>query len=146
MDLRTALLLVLLLPPAASPASDHEPDACARGCTRLAMPAPMLAGSFHAGIDIAGWLVSEKLDGVRARWDGRQLLTRAGNRIEAPAWFTAGWPTRPIEGELWIGRGKFQQVSDLRPRIATRCIGVAAGPLHGVRLADVAASFRQSNT
>lgn len=77
------------------------------------MPAPMLATSLHAGIDVAGYLVSEKLDGVRARWDGRQLLTRAGNRIEAPAWFTAGWPMQAIEGELWIGRGKFQQVSDL---------------------------------
>lgn len=77
------------------------------------MPAPMLASGFHPGVGVAGYLISEKLDGVRARWDGRELLTRAGNRIDAPAWFTAGWPAQAIEGELWIGRGQFQQVSDL---------------------------------
>lgn len=114
MDLRTALLALLLMPHAASsadsPSSNHTPLHAARA----AMPAPMLAISFHPGIDtVAAYLVSEKLDGVRARWDGRQLLTRAGNRIEAPAWFTAGWPAQAIEGELWIGRGTFQQVSDL---------------------------------
>lgn len=115
MDLRTALLTLLLLPPAASPlpASAHASRHAPANPAHAPMPPPMLATSFRAGIDIAGYLVSEKLDGVRARWDGRELLTRAGNRIDAPAWFTAGWPTQPIEGELWIGRGKFQQVSDL---------------------------------
>lgn len=122
MDLRTALLALMLLPPAALPAnplSSLRPqlqlaplhDAPAR--MQASMPAPMLASGFHAGIDIADYLVSEKLDGVRARWDGRQLVTRAGNRIDAPAWFTAGWPAQALEGELWIGRGQFQQVSDL---------------------------------
>lgn len=113
MDLRTALLTLLLLPPAAI---SFTADAATRTPLHAAhaqLPAPMLAGSFHARTNIAGWLVSEKLDGVRARWDGRQLLTRAGNRIDAPAWFTAGWPAQAMEGELWIGRGKFQQVSDL---------------------------------
>ena len=112
MDLRTALLALLLLPSATLPddaqLSTHTPLHAAQA----PMPAPMLAINFRAGIDIAGWLVSEKLDGVRARWDGRQLLTRAGNRIDAPASFTVGWPTLPIEGELWIGRGQFQAVSD----------------------------------
>ncbi len=115
MDLRTALLIVLLLPSATFSASASA-SASAKSpllAAQPAMPAPMLASSFHAGIDIADYLVSEKLDGVRARWDGRQLLTRAGNRINAPTWFTAGFPIQPIEGELWIGRGQFQQVSDL---------------------------------
>ncbi len=76
-------------------------------------PAPMLAMRMHDGIDLPAWLVSEKLDGVRARWDGRRLLTRNGDPIDAPAWFTAGWPSQPMDGELWIARGRFQQISDL---------------------------------
>lgn len=117
MDLRTALLALLLLPPAAFPANAQSlrgtPLHAAPAPMAAAMPAPMLATSFHAGINIADYLISEKLDGVRARWDGRQLLTRAGNRIDAPASFTAGWPAQAIEGELWLGRGTFQQLSDL---------------------------------
>lgn len=113
MDLRTALLVVLLLPSATFSASAMGSAKSPLLAAQPAMPAPMLASSFHAGIDIADYLVSEKLDGVRARWDGRQLLTRAGNRINAPTWFTAGFPAQSMEGELWISRGKFQQVSDL---------------------------------
>ncbi|MGV8923286.1 MAG: DNA ligase [Thermomonas sp.] len=116
MDLRTALLALLLLPPAlpvSAQTSSSTPLHAERAPMSARIPAPMLASGFHGGIDIAGYLVSEKLDGVRARWDGRQLLTRTGNRIDAPAWFTAGWPAQAIEGELWIGRGQFQQVSDL---------------------------------
>ncbi|MBL8762316.1 MAG: DNA ligase [Phycisphaerae bacterium] len=60
----------------------------------------------------AGMLFSEKLDGVRALWTGRELLTRAGNRIAAPAWWIDGLPTRHrFDGELWIGRGRFDHVS-----------------------------------
>ena len=55
--------------------------------------------------------VSEKLDGVRAYWNGRQLLSRQGYPIQAPAWFTQALPNQPLDGELWIGRGKFDQVS-----------------------------------
>ncbi len=117
MDLRTALLALLLLPPATFPANTQAlartPLNADRAPLPEPIPAPMLASGFHAGIDITGYLVSEKLDGVRARWDGRQLLTRAGIRIDAPAWFTASWPAQAMEGELWIGRGHFQQVSDL---------------------------------
>ena len=103
MDLRPTLLALLLF--AASP--------MAQAATPLhALPAPMLASRMPDGIDVAAYLVSEKLDGVRARWDGRALWTRAGTRIDAPAWFTRGWPPLPMEGELWIGRGRFQQVSD----------------------------------
>ena len=103
MDLRPALLALLLaacLPPAP-------------GWATSPTPAPMLATSLHGPVDVARYLVSEKLDGVRARWDGRRLLTRSGEAIDAPAWFTAGWPAQAIEGELWIARGRFQQVSDL---------------------------------
>ncbi|PSW22301.1 DNA ligase [Photobacterium sanctipauli] len=62
--------------------------------------------------DIHMYLVSEKLDGIRAHWDGKQLLTRRGNLIHAPKWFTQSFPPNiALEGELWLGRGQFQQAS-----------------------------------
>nr|WP_233212685.1 DNA ligase [Collimonas sp. PA-H2] len=67
----------------------------------------MLANVYHPGIALADYWVSEKLDGVRGYWDGEQLLTRGGQRINAPHWFTAGWPKVALDGELWAGRGQF---------------------------------------
>ncbi|MEO6228303.1 MAG: DNA ligase [Thermomonas sp.] len=113
MDLRTALLALLLLPSAAPSANTEISTRTLLHAAQAPMPAPMLAINLRAGIDVAGWLVSEKLDGVRARWDGHHLWTREGNRIDAPTWFTAGWPAQCIEGELWLGRGQFQAISDL---------------------------------
>lgn len=75
-------------------------------------PALMLARDLGtADIDVAAYFVSEKLDGVRGRWDGRTLWTRGGNRIQTPAAFTRGWPATPMDGELWIARGRFDAVS-----------------------------------
>ena len=101
------LLLALLLALAQHTATAAPSNAAA------SMPAPMLASTMPGHIDVTGYLVSEKLDGVRARWDGQALWTRGGARIDAPAWFTRGWPRQPIDGELWAGRGRFQQASDL---------------------------------
>ena len=71
----------------------------------------LLAKSAPANIDPAGYLVSEKLDGVRALWDGKALRFRSGRPIAAPAWFTAKLPTTPLDGELWIARGQFDALS-----------------------------------
>ena len=79
-------------------------------------PALLLAGRYRPGIDLRDWWVSEKYDGVRAHWDGRQLRTRGGERIAAPAWFTAGWPALPLEGELWAGRGRFEHAQSAAAR------------------------------
>ena len=78
-----------------------------------AAPPLMLASSWQDGPDVSLYLVSEKLDGVRARWDGHALWTRAGHRIAAPAWFTQGWPKQLIDGELWMARGQFEVTSAL---------------------------------
>jgi DNA ligase 1 len=84
----------------------------------LAAPAPgapskappvILAESWDGITDPTGMLVSEKLDGVRAYWDGTKFLSRQGNVFYAPASFTAGLPNMVLDGELWIGRGKFQR-------------------------------------
>ena len=76
-------------------------------------PAPLLAREWPASADPAGYLVSEKLDGVRALWDGRQLRFRSGRPIAAPAWFTQRLPAEPLDGELWLGRGRFEALSGL---------------------------------
>lgn len=76
-------------------------------------PALMLAGRYHDDIDPAAYWVSEKLDGVRAYWDGRRLLFRSGQRIAAPAWFVAALPLQPLDGELWLGRRRFERLSGI---------------------------------
>lgn len=91
-----ALSLVLALPaPAAVP------------------PAVVLARDYHEGLDVSRYLVSEKLDGVRAVWDGQTLRFRSGREIHAPAWFTAALPKQPLDGELWLGRGRFAELSGI---------------------------------
>lgn len=74
-------------------------------------PPLLLAENFKAGIDITQYLISEKYDGVRAMWDGKQLISRQGNEIHAPAWFTKDLPATPLDGELWLGRGQFDALS-----------------------------------
>jgi len=82
-------------------------------CVFPAPPELLLANLYRDGLDPAHYLVSEKLDGVRAYWDGHQLLSRAGHPIAAPAWFVAGLPGQPLDGELWIGRGQFERLSGI---------------------------------
>lgn len=104
MNLRVACLLLLcLLLPVSLPlaATDATP------------PRLMLATSYEAGVEVSDYWVSEKLDGVRGHWDGHDLRTRGGYPVNAPAWFTRGWPTVPMDGELWLGRGRFDEVSGL---------------------------------
>jgi len=71
-------------------------------------PPVLLAHNFDTEDPTGMWL-SEKLDGVRAWWDGKQFLSRAGNVFHAPAWFTKGLPPTLLDGELFMGRGLFQK-------------------------------------
>jgi len=71
----------------------------------------MLATPWVSGADPAGYWVSEKLDGVRAVWDGQWLRFRSGRPMTAPDWFTALLPPIPLDGELWSGRGSFDRLS-----------------------------------
>lgn len=95
------LLLFALLLPAPLPATEPEP------------PRLLLATSYEAGIDVSEYWISEKLDGVRGRWTGEVLLTRGGHRIHAPDWFVEGWPPIALDGELWIDRGRFEDISGI---------------------------------
>ena len=76
-----------------------------------AQPALMHARFWPAGVDPNPYLVSEKFDGVRAFWDGQSLRFRSGLPIAAPDWFIAGLPKTPLDGDLWLGRGRFDELS-----------------------------------
>ena len=80
----------------------------------LAEPlAILLAGVYRQQVDVSRYLVSEKLDGVRAIWDGNSLRFRSGKEISAPHWFIAGLPKQALDGELWLGRGRFDRLSSI---------------------------------
>lgn len=73
-------------------------------------------GRDYRGEDLAGWLLSEKHDGCRGYWNGRDMLTRGGNIIAIPQAWREALPPFPLDGELHAGRGGFQ-----RARVAVQC-------------------------
>jgi DNA ligase 1 len=76
-------------------------------------PPLLLANVLPADVDVTQYLVSEKYDGVRAVWDGRALKFRSGREITAPKWFTEKLPAFPLDGELWIARRTFDELSGI---------------------------------
>jgi len=84
----------------------------------LPKPNLMLANIYHRDIDLSQYWVSEKFDGVRALWDGKQFISRGGNIYHAPDWFIADFPEERLDGELWISRQSFELlVSTVRDRL-----------------------------
>ena len=67
----------------------------------------MLPQVYEENIHVVGWLMSEKLDGVRGYWTGKQLLSKNGKLFHPPPAFIRNFPPFPIEGELWGGRETF---------------------------------------
>ena len=76
-------------------------------------PALLLANVLGPHVDVTQYLVSEKFDGVRAVWDGKTLRFRSGRDVPAPAWWLAKLPATPLDGELWLARGKFDELSGI---------------------------------
>ncbi len=76
-------------------------------------PPILLANVLGPNIDVSQYLVSEKYDGVRALWDGKVLRFRSGREVPAPAWFIAKLPPSPLDGELWLARRKFDELSGM---------------------------------
>ncbi len=95
-----AFALIFLLPSAALAAAPRD-----------SFPSILLAKVFDGKVDPTKYLVSEKFDGVRAIWDGKMLRFRSGNVVNAPAWFIQKLPPVPLDGELWLARGKFETLS-----------------------------------
>lgn len=76
-------------------------------------PQLMHAYQWDGKTDVTGWWISEKLDGIRGIWTGKELVSRAGNPIRVPAWFTNNFPPFGLDGELWISRGRFADISGI---------------------------------
>lgn len=72
-----------------------------------------LAKTYEEEDVIKGWLMSEKLDGIRAVWDGRELMSKQGNPISAPKKFLDAMPPFPVEGELWTKRSDFERITSI---------------------------------
>jgi len=80
-------------------------------------PPLLLANVLGPQVDPAAYLVSEKFDGVRALWDGQTLHFRSGQAIAAPSWFLEHLPAQALDGELWLGRGRFEELSGFVRRL-----------------------------
>lgn len=76
-------------------------------------PDLMLAKTYNDNIDVKKYWISEKLDGVRARWNGEILISRNGHQFAAPQWFTEDFPSQTLDGELWLGRGLYEKTSSV---------------------------------
>ncbi|NVJ54204.1 MAG: DNA ligase [Campylobacteraceae bacterium] len=63
--------------------------------------------------NIKNWVMSEKLDGIRAYWNTKELLTRKGNKIHAPKWFIKSLPNFELDGELWTKRDDFENIQSI---------------------------------
>ncbi len=71
---------------------------------------PMLAKTYK-GHNVQGWLMSEKLDGVRGVWNGREMCSKNGNVYAAPIAFIKDFPDFALDGELYSRRGEFANIS-----------------------------------
>lgn len=76
-----------------------------------------LAKQWTTSTDPTGYVMSEKLDGMRAYWCGKKLWTRSGLPIIAPDWFIATLPTDLVlDGELFLGRNQFDECMSIARR------------------------------
>ncbi|KAI5844391.1 hypothetical protein DFP73DRAFT_477903 [Morchella snyderi] len=98
-----------------SSAAAARPKRTAAPVQRLAKDTsfkPLLAEKWdlEKGKEPKGYLISEKLDGVRAYWNGKSFQSREGNPFYAPEWFTKRMPKDIcLDGELFTSRGDFQK-------------------------------------
>lgn len=97
-----------------------RPSSAAPSAEPAAALAPQLAGVYTGQVEPTRCFVSEKYDGVRALWDGRTLRHRSGRTVSAPASFLAALPALPLDGELWLGRGRFEALSAIVRRSEPR--------------------------
>ncbi len=77
------------------------------------VPPLLLAHPWDNVQDLTGYWMSEKLDGIRAYWNGKVFTSRLGNEFYAPDWFVEGLPNMILDGELWAGRKKFQRATSI---------------------------------
>lgn len=76
-------------------------------------PELFLLNKYSEDMNVTSWYMSEKLDGVRAYWDGKKLISRSGKVFAAPDFFTKEFPKHELDGELWSKRGDFSNISSI---------------------------------
>ncbi len=76
-------------------------------------PELFLLKEYQKDSNITHWYMSEKLDGVRAFWDGKKLISRNGKVFAVPAFFTKEFPNMELDGELWSKRSDFSTISSI---------------------------------
>ena len=84
--------------------------------SKSSSPKLLLTQKWEPHVDPTGGWMSEKLDGVRALWTGEGFVSRLGNIYHAPDWFIEDFPSVPLDGELWMGRGLFQKTVSVARR------------------------------
>jgi DNA ligase-1 len=78
---------------------------------KLFGPKLLLANGWDGTTDPTGYFISTKYDGIRAYFDGTKLVSRQGNEFPAPFWFLTGLGTSPLDMELYLGPGRFQETT-----------------------------------
>lgn len=76
-------------------------------------PELLLLNSYNEDINVTSWYMSEKLDGVRAYWDGEKLISRSGKVFSAPTFFIENFPKHQLDGELWSKRDDFSNINSI---------------------------------
>ena len=79
--------------------------------TSTAQAEALLLAQEYLQQDVRGWAMSEKLDGVRAFWNGKQLLSRNGYAFTPSPGFTRDFPPFALDGELYSSRAQFERIS-----------------------------------
>lgn len=78
-----------------------------------AKPKLFLLNNYQKDSNVSGWYMSEKLDGVRAYWNGKKLISRNGKVFNPPKAFTESFPSFKLDGELWSKRNDFSNISSI---------------------------------
>jgi len=73
-------------------------------------PNLFLLNRYSDDINVTNWYMSEKLDGVRAYWDGQKLISRGGKVFATPKFFTKDFPKFKLDGELWDKRDNLSNI------------------------------------
>lgn len=77
--------------------------------------------------NIESYAISEKFDGVRGIWDGKEMFSKNGKKLAIPPCFAEKLAILElkdgefVEGELWTDYGKFAEVSSLARRKNPTC-------------------------
>ena len=107
-----ALLLAAFLNLALAAQSENISSAASTDAAKNAK-FELLKLSEYKGQNVGGWLASEKLDGVRAYWDGRNLRSRNGKILAAPEGWSTHFPPFALDGELYTARGEFEKIQSI---------------------------------